>query len=316
MTPVKLLLASKIVLAATLLLNACSGQGTANKTSADMVLVASTPGDSLIKTVFGISQDKKVDFIRWDLAFHNGKSGQNTFNLDIVFGESKPNTLGFKDDKEEKSFTGKYTVSKSLAGKQQMDIYTLVLGDNPAANLSMLKINDNLFHLLTPENQLIVGNGGWSYSLNRKEPVIINSPVVSTLTTAPAVLKDTSLQVVFDGRTPCGDFARVADLNVSADCFKIKWRLILNRDPKTLLPATYVIKKSQNREADIVGNWKIITGTPSNPSAIIYQLYPENPDKSVSLLAGDENVLFFLNKSQQPFIGNNDFSFTLNKKKP
>jgi hypothetical protein len=36
--------------------------------------------------------------------------------------------------------------------------------------------------------------------------------------------------------------------------------------------------------------------------------------KTLSLLAADENVLFFLDKNQKLYVGNEDFSYTLNRK--
>lgn len=62
------------------------------------------------------------------------------------------------------------------------------------------------------------------------------------------------------------------------------------------------------------GNWTILGGMPSHPKAVIIQLDPDKPEKSLSLLAGDENVLFFLDKSNRLYTGNGDFSYTLNKR--
>jgi hypothetical protein len=166
---------------------------------------------------------------------------------------------------------------------------------------------------LTPGDQLVNGNGGWSYTLNRKEP-IQQAAALPALTTASSGLPDPAQQVTFDGRTPCLDLARDHHLAVAPDCFKLKWRLILNRDPETLVPTTYTLKRTGSRQADIVGKWAMIQGVPSNPQAIIYQLDPDKPEKALSLLVGDENVLFFLNKEKQLYVGNGDFSFTLNRR--
>ena len=105
-------------------------------------------------------------------------------------------------------------------------------------------------------------------------------------------------------------------MNVSPSCFKLKWRLTLNRDSITLKPATYIIRKVvDNIPRDVTGNWSIIKGTPSNPSAVIYQLDPDKPGETISLLAGDESVIFFLNNDNELYVGNGDFGFTLNKRK-
>ncbi|HSR17878.1 MAG TPA: hypothetical protein VLM39_07270, partial [Ignavibacteriaceae bacterium] len=81
------------------------------------------------------------------------------------------------------------------------------------------------------------------------------------------------------------------------------------------LPTTYTIRKVvDNEPRDASGKWTIIKGTAKNPNVIIYKIEPEKPDESISFLVGDDNVLFFLNKKNELFVGNEDFSFTLNKK--
>lgn len=120
---------------------------------------------------------------------------------------------------------------------------------------------------------------------------------------------------IYDGRTPCQDYAAEHQLNVTADCFKLKWRLILNRDAITHKPTTYTIRKVvDNIPQDVSGNWRIIKGIKENPNAIIYQLDPEYPQNSICLLAGDDHVLFFLDKKYRLHAGNGDFSYTLNRK--
>jgi hypothetical protein len=54
-------------------------------------LVGSTPADSLITSQLSIQPGTKIDFIHWNLVLKN----QTIFILNITFGESKPNTLGF-----------------------------------------------------------------------------------------------------------------------------------------------------------------------------------------------------------------------------
>jgi hypothetical protein len=74
------------------------------------------------------------------------------------------------------------------------------------------------------------------------------------------------------------------------------------------------LKRTNSRETDITGNWTIIKGIASNPDAIVLQLDPDKPNQTISLLVGDDNVLFFLHKDKKLFTGNDNFSFTLNKR--
>lgn len=271
-----------------------------------IVFIGCTPGDDLIKSQLGISNETVIDFIKWNLTFD--KSNGNTFLLNIVYGESQPNTLGFKDGGQKKLYQGEFRVSKDNGN----EIYQLKSSEFQT-EIALIKLNANIFHLLTPQKRLMVGNGGWSYTLNNKTPDQ-NNYQLPTLTSSTTVLNDTTLQVIYVGRTPCQDFAAENNLTVNQSCFKLKWKLILNKDPKTLQPTTYTLKRTNSRETDITGNWTIIKGTASNPNAIILQLDPDKPNQTVSLFVGDENVLFFLHKDKNLFVGNDNFSFTLNKR--
>ena len=287
--------------------SSCSQASTAKVSPAQTVLVGSTPGDSGIKSLLRISTDNPVDFIRWDLTLNEAGDGSKTYVLDVVYGEGEPNTRGFKGGGEKLSLAGIYTARKSRKG----EIYEL---KNETAAISLVKLNDNLFHVLTPDQRLMVGNGGWSYTLSRKESSANNSPILPAWTPSPP--EETAAgQVIFDGRTPCLDFAREFNLQVGNDCFKLKWKLTLFRDSKTNQPTTYNLQSTLNRTGIREGKWTIIKGVKNNPGAIIYRLNPDEPIKAVSFLVGDENVLFFLDRENRLFTGNSDFSFTLNRRK-
>jgi hypothetical protein len=290
----------------------CSCKATTKEISSDINFVASTPGDEQIKSLLAISPGTKVDFIRWNLTLQNTKTNKQIFLLSIVYGESQPNTLGFKNGGEKKSMEGKYNVSQERGGINGV-VYHLTSTQLPT-ELLMVKLSDNIFHLLTPQKRLMVGNGGWSYTLNRKQPLNKVSADLPALTILSDLPDDTAQQTIYDGRTPCLDFAKENNLTVAPDCFKLKWKLILNKDAKTLQPTNYILRRTNSRESDITGKWKIIKGISSNSKVVIYQLDPDKPEQSISLLLGDENVAFFLHKNRYLFTGNEDFSYTLNKR--
>ncbi len=159
----------------------------------------------------------------------------------------------------------------------------------------------------------MVGNQRWSYTLSRKVPV--ESKALPSLALPSELLKDTVRHITFEGRTPCSKFAMENDFDITQGCFKIKWLLTLNRDPVSLLPTTYRLIQTSDKNIEIEGNWTIIKGSGSNSEVVIYQLDPDKPEKSLSLFVADENVIFFLDKSSQLITGNGDFSYTLNKRK-
>ncbi|MBP6795541.1 MAG: hypothetical protein KA143_10820 [Saprospiraceae bacterium] len=265
--------------------------------------IGSTPGDDLIKEQLGIEAEIKIDFIRWDLKLRE----KSNFVLNINYGENQPNTLGFTGGGQTKDYHGTYTILKH----ENMEIYQF---KSNKLKLAMMRLSHNLFHILTAENKLMVGNGGWSYTLNNKFPTKdeIKLPTLSGFNKSA---NDHQAQLIFDGRTPCQEFATEHQMKVSQACFKLKWKLTLNRNPFNFQPTTYSIRKVvDNAPKDITGTWAITKGTESNPDAIIYQLDPDKPNQTISLLVGDENILYFLHKDKALFVGNGDFSFTLNKR--
>ncbi|MDB4919020.1 MAG: hypothetical protein JWQ54_1003 [Mucilaginibacter sp.] len=118
---------------------------------------------------------------------------------------------------------------------------------------------------------------------------------------------------VFDGRSPCQEMAKQLNEKTIPECTKIKWRLVLYQDPKTYEPTTYKLEGFVYRNPPREGKWTVIRGTKNDPMAIVYQLDPDKPDRSIYILKADDNVLFFMDKDKNLMVGNNDFSYTLNR---
>ena len=268
-------------------------------------LVGSTPGDSQVKKILGIPEDMVVDFIRWDLSL----LPDNTFQLVLGYGEIQPNTLSFKNDGGRKVIRGHYRQEKRQNPFREV---LWLEGKGVSAPIAFVKINENIFHILTPENRLMIGNGGWSYSLSRQKPI---DPGDILITSSGS--DDTSPTRIFDGRTPCREFAaEYPELNASEACFKLKWRLTLHRDPVTFQPTTCGLREIvDNEPRDLVGTWSILPGTAENPGSVIYKIEPEGEAHALYFLVGDENVLFFLNDKKELLTGNADFGFALNRRK-
>src|SRR3989337_1305107 len=81
--------------ACVLFTGSCSGASTANVLSSKTVLVGSTPGDALIKSLLAINPESQIDFIRWDLTLNHAENDSKTFVLNITFGEGQANTSVF-----------------------------------------------------------------------------------------------------------------------------------------------------------------------------------------------------------------------------
>lgn len=97
------------------------------------------------------------------------------------------------------------------------------------------------------------------------------------------------------------------------ECIKIKWRLVLYRDPDTQAPSTYTLEGFIYRNPPRSGKWQIIKGAGKDRNAVVYQLDPDKPAQSLYFYKGDDNVLFFLDRQKNFMVGYNDFSYTLNR---
>ncbi len=296
-----LLFRESLLLLSVLFSASCSG----NSSASDIILTGSTPGDEPVKWMLTIPAGEVVDFIRWNLIF----SKNGAFVLDIHYGESSPNTLGFKGNGKHISVKGDFSVHEDKIFQKVYHLRSPEL----FSEIKIVKLNENIFHLLTDMNRLFIGNGGWSYSFNRKVPLDNNE--ISIFSGPPA---DSSIQLVYEGRTPCQEMAGGhPEMKATSSCFKIKWKLTLNRDPITFEPSTCTIRNIvDNEPRDITGNWEIVKGTPANPRAIVYKIEVSNLSRPIFLFAGDEHVLFFLDNNYKPMVGNKDFSFTMNRRMP
>lgn len=139
------------------------------------------------------------------------------------------------------------------------------------------------------------------------------SSVVSRAQSTPEIPTGPHVRGAFDGRTPCQTLARQLKAQVRPECNKVKWRLILYQDPVTHAPTTFTLSGMVYRNPPRTGKWTIRQGTKTDPAATIYQLDPDKPEESLSLLKADDNLLFFLDKDGNPLVGNMLFSYTLNR---
>ena len=144
--------------------------------------------------------------------------------------------------------------------------------------------------------------------------------------------KDSS--VVFAGTTPCGNVIRpLHKINPEPDCpqeecqcILVEWELTLYVDANTKEPTRYKLKginrhtvKETNMysepgiKSEAEGKWAIVRGTKTNPNAILYQLNPGNPGMELRLLKLSDDLLHIVDQNERLMIGNEFFSYTLNR---
>lgn len=269
--------------------------------------VASTPCDAAAKSLLAIAPGEACDFVRWNLSI---REDVREFALRVQFGEAQPNTLGFTGGGETRSFSGTYEIATRADTGGTRTIYRLGRGPSQPP-IALLEVNDNLFQILDAHGEPMLGNGGWSFSLNREQPIRPAPNPAFTLTSRP--FETGAVQTVFEGRTPCREVAVRVGLETVAGCFKVKWNLTLNRDPATHRPTTYQLDRTGHRGAPIVGRWAVVEAAGLDNAPAIVRLDPGSPT-SLSFLALDDSLLFFLDENDRLLPGNGDFSYTLNRR--
>lgn len=250
----------------------------------EMNFTASTPAGKTIRTFLGIDQRDSIDFIRWKLRVTDHK----TFDLSCSYGMAKPNTNGFIGDK-----------NVGIRGSVTVNDGTLTLSYE-GKRLDMLVLNSNIMHLLYSDGTMMVGNGGWSYTLNTA-----GSPVSEGI-----ALKAKSVtfidSVVFDGRTPCKGIEELMMNKTRPECYKKKWRVTLYKDPSSPTSGTYKIGTVEAR----TGKWKMKIHSTGRPVYIL----DLNNGNTLNLYHADENIVYLMDRNDGLMIGDHDFSYSLNRK--
>lgn len=290
-----------------LTINSCS-QTTNNSSQAIASFEATTPCDEVSKSLLNIPAADKAVMMKWVLTLLTPTS----YKLIYTYGMDKAGTRGFSDGAITKEQTGKWTKSNY----RNTEIYTLTAGTAPS--LSFLKLNENVLHLLDANKNLMVGNGAWSYTLNRINPITLSSNEAASQKVEETVGTDS---IVFDGRMPCYAPLLALSGKTTAGCTLVKCRIILFSHNNSQVPSSlklYSIHVGTGGTRYLTtGKWIIARGTKTDPSSTLYELQfnSEQKQQNLVLLKGDDNVLFLLDSQMNCMAGNDYCSFTLNRVK-
>jgi hypothetical protein len=245
---------------------------------------ASTPAGSDIRDFLGISHSDSIDFIRWRLKIID----QKAFELDCRYGLSRPNTNGFNDEKN----------VKWKGDMEQVDGKVILKHDSKT--LSMILLNSNIMHLLNKAGKMMIGNEGWSYTLNAIQKIPTEEVKLHSF---KAHFEDS---IVFVGRTPCRGIEELMYGKTRPECYKKKWKISMYKNKPGANSGTYKIGASQPR----AGKWKMKHDKAGN---LIYSLDLNNGN-TIDLLQTDENIVYIMDPKGGPMVGDHDFSYSLNRK--
>jgi len=288
-----------------LTINSCS-QTTNTNPQALASFEATTPCDQASRSLLHIASPDSSVMMKWHLTFLS----PTTYKLIYTYGKDKQGTRGFSAGAVTKEQQGRWTKSKF----RNTEVYTLTAIDS-GVSLSFLKLNENVLHLLDANKNLLVGNGAWSYTLNRINPVKLSPSEVNSQPIEQDMSTDS---MVFEGRMPCYAPLLALTGKSTAGCSLVKCRFIFFNDrtqaPSSLKFYSITVGTGGTRYL-ATGKWIITRGTKTDPGSTLYQLQfdPEKSRQNLVLLKGDDNILFLLDSDMNCMAGNDYCSFTLNR---
>lgn len=271
------------------------------------IFFGTSPCADFVKPKLQIPAGENCDRIQWQLTvFETGK-----YSLQREWGYHVDNQTYLK--KGTSSLGGVWTLAKGRTGDPNGIV--VQLDADKSASIAFASIHPDILHLLDPKKDLALGDSGASYTLSR----LAMSSLLPTGSQGPSTDSDVTAQVNFSGRSPCREIAKEMKRAVGADCYKVKWSIDLHRDPQTLAPTTYRLRGTLYRndatgtERIREGKWKVTKGTKTDPNAIVYELDAFGSDGPIYLLKADHQILFFLANDRSLLVGNDKFSYTLNR---
>jgi hypothetical protein len=127
----------------------------------------STPCDTYIKNTLNIPASEPCDFLKWKLSLNGVDGGAGTFVAEVLYGEEQPGTNGFRRGGAKLTITGNYQIAEAAKSSPGKTVYALT-APSLKDPLYLVKLNSSLFHIADNEKKLLVGNGGYSYMLNKQ----------------------------------------------------------------------------------------------------------------------------------------------------
>ncbi|NIJ52776.1 copper resistance protein NlpE N-terminal domain-containing protein [Dyadobacter arcticus] len=131
--------------------------------------VSASPCDAVARHYLDIPKDLDCEMIKWRLSLHKDPRNQSPtrFELTYTYGMTKPGTEGFMNGGFTKALKGQWSSTKSTAPSAGTDVYKLT-PDSGKGSISFLKLDENVLHLLDLKGNLMIGNAGYSYTLNKQ----------------------------------------------------------------------------------------------------------------------------------------------------
>lgn len=254
-----------------------------------------TPCDAITRPVPLMTPGAQCELATWRVEL--GVDGR--YELAAAYGMTEPGTSGIRGGGTRVQLAGIYAAENGVIALST---------DDPALTVRFLRVGVDVLYLLGPDDQLVVGNAAWSYTLNRAGKAGRRTAAVTPVYEEPG----SPGGGVFEGRTPCTADVRPFTANLVPGCAKLKWRLTLRQNAAGQ-PAGYtsgVVGRDDSRE----GSWNILTGIREFPDAVVYELRAgAEGTKRLRLLLVGSRHLFMVDANDDLLVGDELWSYTLSR---
>ena len=144
------------------------GQTGENVQASSVTFVASTPCTAGTRPLSGMRSTEKCELIQWKLQFFGiaGDSSTHSYILDCNYGLAKQSSRGLVNGGTHLHREGKWAIQTGMAGNPAAVVFCLD-PDKPKESVFLLKLSDELLHLLDSDRNLMTGTAAWSYTLNK-----------------------------------------------------------------------------------------------------------------------------------------------------
>lgn len=282
------------LLAGALLLTCSYDSFEASSPNTVFVSCTSCPND--IRGFLTVPAGTPCDMVNWNLQV----SDNGNYTLTAKWGYYVDNAT-FKYTGELKDSKGSWTINKQNPGFKESEIYTLTANKQ---SLQLLKLNDNMFHLMGHDKKILTGTEGYANVLNRADPVTDKDIDFSLVDESGE-----GRNFVLAGRTPSKQISK--ELNFDVDRDKVKWLI------KFFTDGRFEMNRTLERPTVVKGKWTITKGWDADKDATVYKLDAESPNPhTIYLLKASPEVFLILSKQTGLMVGDKEFSYALIRRPP
>jgi hypothetical protein len=136
-----------------------------NRSSIFGVYSGTTPCGSFVRQMLAIP-NTACEKIKWNLTLYQPVNGIGSYTLKFSYGMQANGSAGFTGGGQAAEIRGTWTISKGTKTDPDAIVYELNLGKS-RAQLLLVKIDENVLHLLYMDRNLLIGGASWGYALNK-----------------------------------------------------------------------------------------------------------------------------------------------------